>query len=123
MFHLILIPLPGEFQNLEARHLDVIWIVRKSYSTAWLIARASASWTPSAKEQKRLYRSPARRVYRNWMFRLSSNACWTDGCVRSQRTAHSVLYALSVPRLLQLEAVADEILAASLKAPRVPDYD
>jgi DNA-binding transcriptional ArsR family regulator len=45
------------------------------------------------------------------------------GCVTPQHTAHSVLYALNVSRLLQLEAVADEILVASLKAPRVSDYD
>ena len=45
------------------------------------------------------------------------------GCVTPQRTAHSVLYALSAARLLQLEAVVDEILVASLKAPRVSDYD
>ena len=45
------------------------------------------------------------------------------GCVTPQRTAHSVLYALSAPRLLQLEAVVDEILVASLKASRVSDYD
>ena len=43
------------------------------------------------------------------------------GCVTPQHTAHSVLYALNVSRLLQLEAVADEILVASLKAPRVSD--
>lgn len=41
------------------------------------------------------------------------------GCVRPQRAAHSVLYGLSVPRLLQLEAVADEILVAALKAPHL----
>jgi ArsR family transcriptional regulator, cadmium/lead-responsive transcriptional repressor len=45
------------------------------------------------------------------------------GCMTSQPTTHSVLYALSAPRLLQLEAVADEILEASLKAPRFSDYD
>jgi DNA-binding transcriptional ArsR family regulator len=39
------------------------------------------------------------------------------GCVTPKHAAHPVLYALSVPRLLQLEAVVDEILVASLKAP------
>jgi DNA-binding transcriptional ArsR family regulator len=38
------------------------------------------------------------------------------GCVTPKHAAHPVLYALSV-RLLQLEAVVDEILVASLKAP------
>jgi ArsR family transcriptional regulator, cadmium/lead-responsive transcriptional repressor len=45
------------------------------------------------------------------------------GCVTPKRTAHSVLYALSAPRLLQLEAVVDELLVTSLKAPRVSNYD
>jgi DNA-binding transcriptional ArsR family regulator len=38
------------------------------------------------------------------------------GCVTPKHAAHPVLYGLSVPRLLQLEAVVDEILVASLKA-------
>ena len=45
------------------------------------------------------------------------------GCVTPKRTAQSALYALSAPRLLQLEAVVDEFLIASLKAPRVSNYD
>jgi DNA-binding transcriptional ArsR family regulator len=45
------------------------------------------------------------------------------GYVTPQRTAHSVLYALSAPRLLQLESVVDEILVAALKAPRFSNYD
>jgi DNA-binding transcriptional ArsR family regulator len=45
------------------------------------------------------------------------------GCVTPQRTAHLVRYALSAPRFLQLEAVVDEILVASLKAPHVSNYD
>jgi DNA-binding transcriptional ArsR family regulator len=40
------------------------------------------------------------------------------GCVRTNRTAHSLLYALNPPGLLQLEAVADEFLEGSFKAPR-----
>jgi DNA-binding transcriptional ArsR family regulator len=44
------------------------------------------------------------------------------GCVTSKHARNSVLYELSAPRLLQLEAVADEILLASLKH-RVPDQD
>ena len=39
------------------------------------------------------------------------------GWVRPKRTPHSLLYTLSTPRFLQLEAVVDEFLAASLKAP------
>ena len=45
------------------------------------------------------------------------------GCVRPSRTAHSLLYALYTPRFLQLEAVADEFLEASFKAPKVSRYD
>jgi DNA-binding transcriptional ArsR family regulator len=45
------------------------------------------------------------------------------GCVTAQHAARSVRYALSATRLLQLEAVADEILVASLRAPRVSNYD
>jgi DNA-binding transcriptional ArsR family regulator len=41
------------------------------------------------------------------------------GCVRPERIAHSLLYALNPPGLLQLEAVADEFLEASFKAPEV----
>jgi DNA-binding transcriptional ArsR family regulator len=41
------------------------------------------------------------------------------GCVRQERIARSVLYALNPPGLLQLEAVADEFLEASFKAPEV----
>jgi hypothetical protein len=44
------------------------------------------------------------------------------GCVRPNARTHSVLYALSTPRLLQLEAVVDEFLLASLKAPRVSNH-
>ena len=44
------------------------------------------------------------------------------GCVTSKHVRNSVLYELSAPRLLQLEAVADEILLASLKH-RVPEQD
>jgi DNA-binding transcriptional ArsR family regulator len=42
------------------------------------------------------------------------------GCVTLKGTAHSVpvLYALSAPRFLQLEAVADEFLVASFKGGR-----
>jgi DNA-binding transcriptional ArsR family regulator len=45
------------------------------------------------------------------------------GCVRPNRTAHSLLYTLNTPGLLQLEAVADEFLEASFKAPEVSSYD
>jgi ArsR family transcriptional regulator, cadmium/lead-responsive transcriptional repressor len=45
------------------------------------------------------------------------------GCVRPNRTAHSPLYTLNPPGLLQLEAVADEFLEASFKAPEVSSYD
>ena len=45
------------------------------------------------------------------------------GCVRPKRTPHSLLYMLNTPRFLELEAVADEFLAASFKAPVVPSYD
>ena len=45
------------------------------------------------------------------------------GCVTARRTTHSVLYALSVPRLLQLEAVVDEFLLGSFHSPRVSNYD
>ena len=38
-------------------------------------------------------------------------------CVRPNRTAHSLLYTLNPPGLLQLEAFADELLEASFKAP------
>jgi hypothetical protein len=41
------------------------------------------------------------------------------GCVRPNRTAHSLLYKLNPPGLLQLEAVVDEFLQASFKAPEV----
>jgi DNA-binding transcriptional ArsR family regulator len=45
------------------------------------------------------------------------------GCVRPNRTAHSLLYTLYTPGLLQLEAVADEFLEGSFKAPEVSSYD
>jgi len=45
------------------------------------------------------------------------------GCVRPKRTLHSLLYLLNTPRFLELEAVADEFLAASFKAPEVPSED
>jgi hypothetical protein len=41
------------------------------------------------------------------------------GCVWPNRTAHSLLYKLNPPGLLQLEAVVDEFLQASFKAPEV----
>ena len=44
------------------------------------------------------------------------------GWVRPTRTPHSLLYTLSTPRFLQLEAVADEFLEASFKAPEVKSY-
>ena len=37
------------------------------------------------------------------------------GCVTSKHARQSVLYELNAPRLLQLEAVVDEMLLASLK--------
>jgi ArsR family transcriptional regulator, cadmium/lead-responsive transcriptional repressor len=45
------------------------------------------------------------------------------GWVRPNRTPHSLLYTLSTPRFLQLEAVVDEFLVASLKVPDDPSYD
>jgi DNA-binding transcriptional ArsR family regulator len=44
------------------------------------------------------------------------------GCVTPKHSRNSVLYELSTPRLLQLEAVVDEMLLASLKH-RVSDQD
>ena len=44
------------------------------------------------------------------------------GCVTPKRTTQSLLYGLSVPRLLQLEAVVDEFLVGSFKAPQVSNY-
>jgi DNA-binding transcriptional ArsR family regulator len=44
------------------------------------------------------------------------------GCVRPNARTHAVLYALSTPRLLQLEEVVDEFLLGSLKAPRVSNH-
>lgn len=38
------------------------------------------------------------------------------GWVKPKPTVHSLLYALSTPRFLQIEAVVDEFLEASLKA-------
>lgn len=50
--------------------------------------------------------------------------CLVDcGCVRPKRAAHSLLYTLSTSRLLQLEAVVDELLEASLKAPEGSSYE
>ena len=45
------------------------------------------------------------------------------GCVRPKPTVHSLLYTLSTPGFLQLEAVADEFLEASLKAPKGSSYE
>ena len=45
------------------------------------------------------------------------------GCVRRERRARSLLYTLNPPGLLQLEAVADEFLEASFKAPEVSNCD
>ena len=45
------------------------------------------------------------------------------GCVRPERIADSLLYRLSPPGLLLLEAVADEFLEASFKAPEVSSYE
>jgi ArsR family transcriptional regulator, cadmium/lead-responsive transcriptional repressor len=45
------------------------------------------------------------------------------GCVRPERIAHSLLYTLNPPGLLQLEAVADEFLEASFKAPEVTNQN
>jgi DNA-binding transcriptional ArsR family regulator len=45
------------------------------------------------------------------------------GCVRPNRTALLLLYTLNPPGLLRLEAVADEFLEASFKAPEVSSYD
>jgi DNA-binding transcriptional ArsR family regulator len=44
-------------------------------------------------------------------------------CVRPERIADSLLYTLSPPGLLLLEAVADEFLEASFKAPEVSSYE
>jgi DNA-binding transcriptional ArsR family regulator len=45
------------------------------------------------------------------------------GCVRLQRIADSLLYTLSPPGLLLLEAVADEFLEASFKASEALSYE
>ena len=45
------------------------------------------------------------------------------GCVRPERIADSLLYTLSPPGLLLLEAVADEFLEASFKAPEVSSHE
>jgi DNA-binding transcriptional ArsR family regulator len=43
------------------------------------------------------------------------------GCVTQRNADHSVLYGLSVPRLLQLEGIVDEMLIAALKGHRAYD--
>jgi DNA-binding HxlR family transcriptional regulator len=43
-----------------------------------------------------------------------------SGCVKMEDTGHLVLYGLSAPRLLQLEAIVDEMLIAALKGRRSP---
>lgn len=45
------------------------------------------------------------------------------GCVKPERIANSLLYTLSPPGLLLLEAVADEFLEASFKASAVSSYE
>ena len=45
------------------------------------------------------------------------------GCVRPERIADSLLYTLSPPGLLLLQAVADELLEASFKASEVLSYE
>ena len=45
------------------------------------------------------------------------------GWVRPKRTPHSLLYTLYTPGFLQLEAVVDDFLAASLKVPEDSSYD
>jgi DNA-binding transcriptional ArsR family regulator len=42
------------------------------------------------------------------------------GCVKTENGGHSVLYGLSVPWLLQLEGIVDEMLIAALKGHRAP---
>jgi predicted transcriptional regulator len=42
------------------------------------------------------------------------------GCVKAEDTGHLVLYGLSAPRLLQLEAIVDEMLIAALKGRSAP---
>jgi predicted transcriptional regulator len=42
------------------------------------------------------------------------------GCVKTENAGHSVLYGLSVPWLLQLEGIVDEMLIAALKGHRAP---
>jgi predicted transcriptional regulator len=42
------------------------------------------------------------------------------GCIKAEDTGHLVLYQLSVPRLLQLEGIVDEMLIAAVKGLRVP---
>ena len=44
------------------------------------------------------------------------------GWVMPERTPHSLLYTLYNPTFLQLEAIVDEFLAASLKAPEDSSY-
>jgi DNA-binding transcriptional ArsR family regulator len=43
------------------------------------------------------------------------------GCVTQRNADHSVLYRLNAPRLLQLEAIVDEMLIAALKGHRAYD--
>jgi hypothetical protein len=43
-----------------------------------------------------------------------------SGSVKVEDTGHLVLYGLSVPRLLQLEGIVDEMLIAALKGHRAP---
>jgi hypothetical protein len=43
------------------------------------------------------------------------------GCVKAEETGHLLFYGLSVPLLLQLEEIVDEMLIAALKGRR-PDY-
>jgi DNA-binding transcriptional ArsR family regulator len=40
------------------------------------------------------------------------------GCVASKHAEHSIFYALSTPRLLELEGIVDEMLVASLQGHR-----
>jgi len=42
------------------------------------------------------------------------------GCVKAEDNGLSILYGLSVPRLLQLEAIVDEMLIAALEGHRAP---
>jgi DNA-binding transcriptional ArsR family regulator len=118
---LIWIPPTAESRTEDANHPDVVWIVRKSSLATWLIVRNFCILDTLCEGAKTVSQIAGATGLSQFDVSNHLEPLLDCGCVTQRNADHSVLYGLSVPRLLQLEGIVDEMLIAALKGHRAYD--